>query len=94
MVRVLADGRGLVKLSATQTAVANGEDDLSSWTTAELEYGAKRRAGRQVPEKAARDRGGSPRRVQVNHKMTKAFELLKESVHDAVALLPPGSDDR
>ena len=85
MVRVLADGRGLVKLSPLQTRVANGLDDLSTWTDAELEYGAKRVKGRfqnkpKVIAAAVHDE-------LVRRKMTKAFESLKESVHDAVALL-------
>jgi hypothetical protein len=86
MVRELADGRGLVKLSVAQTRILNGDEDLSSWTEAELEYGAKRgKDGRfrkkpRVIAQAVHDE-------LVRRKMTKAFSLLRESVHDSVALL-------
>lgn len=84
--RTAHDGRGIMRVSATTARIINGTDDLSEWSEEELERGARRgKDGRfrkkpVVVAKAVHDE-------LVRRRMSKAFELLKESVYDGVALL-------
>lgn len=79
--------REVVHVGLATTAILRGEADLSSWSEEELIRGQKRgRNGRwtgrppKVIAKAVHDE-------LVKRKLTKAYELLNESIYDAVAVL-------
>jgi hypothetical protein len=84
--RVLADGRGLAKVSKTTVAIVNGTEDLSEWTEEELQRGARRGSDgrfRKPPvliAKAVHDE-------LVRRRLAKAYDLIRESTADAVRLL-------
>lgn len=94
MVRELADGRGLMKVSPTTRAILNGEEDLSAWSEEELRRGVRKgkdgrfRRAPQVVPKAVHDE-------LVRRKLSRAYDLVKESVYDAVRVLAEiANDDR
>jgi hypothetical protein len=79
--------RELVQLGKTNSAILNGSADLSLWSEEELIRGQRRSAngkfqGRppKVVPKALHDE-------LVARKMTQAYNLLNESIYDAVAVL-------
>jgi hypothetical protein len=84
--RKTADGRGFARVSATSVAVINGEDDLSTWDDEELERGMRRgKDGRfrkppVLVAKAVHDE-------LVKRRMSRAYDLLRESTYDAVVVL-------
>lgn len=86
MVKTAKDGRGIVRVSSTTARIINGQEDLSQWSEQELERGARRGADgrfRKMPvvvAKAVHDE-------LVRRRLSKAFEVLKESVYDGVSLL-------
>lgn len=86
MVRELADGRGLMKVSPMTRAILNGEEDLTAWGEEELRRGVRRgkdgrfRKGPSVVPKTVHDE-------LVRRKLSRAYDLVKESVYDAVRVL-------
>lgn len=81
-----ADGRGLARVSRTTVAIINGDDDLSTWSEEELERGARRGSDgrfRKKPSLVAK----AVHDELVRRKHTKAYELLRDSTHDAVRVL-------
>lgn len=84
--RVLKSGRGLATVAKTQVGVINGDEDLGTWTEEELERGQRRGSDgrfRKPPVLIARQVHDE----LVRRRLAKAYDLLRESVYDAVALL-------
>jgi hypothetical protein len=85
-VRVTADGRGLARVSKTNVAIINGDEDLSTWDDEELERGIRRGPDgrfRRPPILVAR----AVHDELVKRRMSKAYDLLRESTYEAVVVL-------
>jgi hypothetical protein len=71
----------------TNLAILDGSDDLSSWDEEELRRGQRRNKHGQWPNNPPKL---VPKRIHdelVKRKLTKAYDLMNESIYDAVAIL-------
>jgi hypothetical protein len=85
MVRELADGRGLMKVSPMTRAILNGEEDLSAWSEEELIRGTRRGKDGRF-RKAPKVVPTAVHEELTKRRMSKAHLLLRDSLYDAVAL--------
>jgi hypothetical protein len=84
--RRLSDGRGIVKVSETTQRILNGTEDLSVWSEEELTRGVRRGKDGKFRNKPK----VIPHAVHqelVKRRMSRAYDLLRESTYDAVKVL-------
>lgn len=83
-----------INVGNTTLAILNGTEDLSIWSEEELIRGQRRASnGRWMGRKP----NVVPKAIHdelVKRKMTKAYDLLNESIYDAVAVLVDVAQDK
>ncbi len=71
----------------TNLAILQGDDDLSSWDEEELIRGQRRNKRGRFPNNPPKIVPKALHDELVKRKLTKAYDLLNESIYDAVAIL-------
>jgi hypothetical protein len=92
-VRRLADGRGLVKISETSQRILNGTEDLSVWSEEELIRGVRRDKNGRF-RKSPKVIPHAVHQELVKRRMSRAYDLLRESTYDAVQVLVEVAKDK
>jgi hypothetical protein len=76
-----------MKVSPTTARIVNGEENLADWDDEELERGQRRSRNGRWPTKKPTIVARVLHDELVRRRLSKAYDLLRESVYDAAVLL-------
>lgn len=87
-------GRGRLQVGNSTAAILAGKDDLTTWTDEELERGQRRMKNGRFPTRRPVVIAKAVHDELVTRKMQAAYDLLKTSTYDAVAVLVSIAKDK